>query len=121
MNIGWLCPYTLEPHIVVGAVVEGFDTVNNRAEYIPVILPESTISECLWRGPAWVISMIPGDFFAFDHRISAEGFLFDTFKAFRDGNLSVEAIESMLDRWSGKPRNIADYGVLVDGSADNLN
>lgn len=121
MNIGWLCPFVLEPHVVVGAIVEGFDAINNRPEYIPVILPESTLSQCLWRGPAWVVSQIPADFFAFGDRDNAEAFLFNTFKAFQRGELEVAVIEAMLDLWEGEPRNIADYGVLIDPPIENLN
>jgi len=115
MRIGWLCPFVDDPIECVGAVVEAQVIGENRAEYIPVILPPTPLPTAMARGGAWVLSMLSDELLVFNDRISAEGFLFDTFQAHQWSILSPEYVEHLLDTWHGFARHASEYGILIPG------
>lgn len=121
MRVGWLCPFVDDPKLCVGAVVEALNVQTKKTEYIPVILPLTPLDECMRRGGAWVLSRFADELLVFHDRISAEGFLFDTFEAHQWDLLSVVMIEHLLDKWGGFARHASEYGIIIPGIPYDLN
>jgi len=121
MRIGWLCPFVDDPKSCVGAVIETDAIPGTQSEYIPVILPETPLDDAMAQGPLWVLSMVADPCLVFGARISAEGFLFDTFQAFLSGALTPLYVEYLLDKWNGYPREASEYGLVIPLDRSDLN
>ena len=111
MKVSFLQPFVFEPEIVVGAIIDGFDTINNRVEYTPIVLPPTPIQDVMDAGPMWLVNHIAEPFMVFFTMADAEQFLFETFSGFMKGTLSPKGVEALLERHHGEVRSKDEYGL----------